>query len=108
MATATPSTVAPGRGIRTPSARAIATSSAPPTTIRAAPTATGDALGPIAWTVPVVPKQMAAVRTWARGPNMVDLFHNLLRSASADGPTAGPRRHADAQAGAGPACVVVS
>src|SRR3954466_945676 len=72
-----PATVAPNRGNRSCIVRAIATSSAPPSTIRAAPTATGDAVGPIACAVPVVPKHTAARRTCRRGL-MVHLFHNQL------------------------------
>src|SRR4051794_11662921 len=70
-----PSTVASTRGTRMPMTRAITTSSAPPSTILAAPTATGDAAGPSACAVPVVPKQTAARRTCARAL-MVHLFHN--------------------------------
>src|SRR5690349_11283858 len=73
--TAMPATVALRRGMRSPNARAIATRSAPPITIRAAPTATGDALGPIACAVPVVPKQTAARRTWRRA-GIVGLLNN--------------------------------
>src|SRR3954464_1057880 len=73
--TAIASTVPPARGRRTRSARAMATRSAPPTMIRAAPTATGEAAGPSACAVPVVPKQTAARRTCRRAL-MVHLFHN--------------------------------
>src|SRR3954454_9539639 len=70
-----PATVAPNRGNRSCIVRAIATSSAPPSTIRAAPTATGDAVGPIACAVPVVPKHTAATRTCRLGL-LVYFFHN--------------------------------
>src|ERR1700750_637852 len=82
--TAIPATVALLLGMPTFIARAIATSSAPPTTIRAAPTATGDAPGPIAWAVPVVPKQTAARRTWRRA-GIVGLLNNLLCPSSGVG-----------------------
>src|ERR1700750_2355878 len=61
-----PATVALLRGISIRSRRAISTRRAPPITIRAAPTATGDAAGPMACAVPVVPKQTAARSTWRR------------------------------------------
>src|SRR3954454_2406643 len=82
--TAMPATVAPRGGMRSRIARAIATSSAPPTTIRAAPTATGDALGPIACAVPVVPKQTAARRTCRRA-GIVGLLNNSSDSSRAAG-----------------------
>src|SRR3954463_2561874 len=90
---AMPATVAPRGGMRSRIAPAIATSSAPPTTIRAAPTATGDALGPIACAVPVVPKQTAARRTCRRA-GIVGLLNNNGRASR-------PPRHA-----AGDACEV--
>src|SRR4051794_33851102 len=86
--TAMPATVAPRGGIRSRIARAIATSSAPPTTIRAAPTATGDALGPIACAVPVVPKQTAASRTCRRA-DIVGLLNNASDPSRAAAPTRG-------------------
>src|SRR5689334_14662938 len=73
--------------MRTPITRATTTSSIPPSTMRDAPTATGDALGPIACAVPVVPKHTAATRTMARDPSMVHLFHNpTLRTSAAARP----------------------
>ena len=72
---------APTRGRRTRRPRATSTSRSPPKTIRAAPTATGDAPGPIACAVPVVPKQMAARRTWRRA-GIVYLLNNLLPTGS--------------------------
>src|SRR3954447_3259696 len=80
--TAMPATVAPRGGMRSRIARAIPTSSAPPTTIRTAPTATGDALGPIAWAVPVVAKQRAARRTCTRA-GIVGLLNNHAARSSA-------------------------
>src|SRR3954447_2218674 len=85
---AMPATVAPRRAIRRCSARAIATSRAPPTTTRAAPTATGDALGPIACAVPVVPKQTAARRTCRRA-GIVGLLNNLSQTSRAAAPMRG-------------------
>src|SRR3954454_19792736 len=86
--TAMPATVAPRGGMRSRIARAIATSSAPPTTIRAAPTATGDALGPIACAVPVVPKQTAARRTCMRA-GIVGLLNNSSEPSRAAAPIRG-------------------
>src|SRR5919108_437069 len=77
-----PATLPRARGRRPSTSRATATSSAPPNTIRAAPTATGDAAGPMAWAVPVVPKQTAARRTWRRGRMVVHLFHNSTQRSS--------------------------
>src|SRR3954447_20114177 len=86
--TAMPATVAPRGGMRSRSARAITTSSAPPTTIRAAPTATGEALGPIACAVPVVPKHTAARRTCRRGA-IVGLLNNHAEPSRAAAPMRG-------------------
>src|SRR3954469_17663945 len=59
--------------------------------IRAAPTVSGDASGPSAWAVPVVPKSTAARRTFARAWDLTrGLFHNRAREPRATGPQALP------------------
>src|SRR6187401_3408637 len=50
-----------------PDASAIAASRLPPIRMRLAPTVIGvEPSGPSAWAVPVVPKRIAAIRTWVR------------------------------------------
>ena len=69
-------------------------------TIRAAPTATGDAAGPMACAVPVVPKQTAARSTWRRADIRAIVEQSMVtcqavRGAEAGGtapPTTAPHR----------------
>src|SRR3954466_7982264 len=78
-------------GRRTRRARATTTSRRPPKTMWAAPTATGDPPGPIACAVPVVPKHVAARRTWRRA-GIVGLLNNHEGMSSGRPRPGGPFR----------------